>query len=88
MADEPVKKTVYLAGLAWRQLRDDPGRASRLAVRLAARTPLGARLRRSRLVVPKPRDVGRETRDLRLLLAEPAPRARAGPSRARPSCSS
>ncbi|MES9606866.1 glycosyltransferase [Actinomadura sp. NPDC000929] len=73
MADEPVKKTVYLAGLAWRQLRDDPGRASRLAVRLAARTPLGARLRRSRLVVPKPRDVGRETRDLRLLLAEPAP---------------
>jgi glycosyltransferase involved in cell wall biosynthesis len=73
VADEPVKKTVYLAGLAWRQLRDDPGRASRLAVRLAARTPLGARLRSSRLVVPRPRNLGRETRDLRLLLAESAP---------------
>ncbi|WP_235036759.1 glycosyltransferase family 4 protein [Actinomadura sp. K4S16] len=76
MPDEPVKKTVYLAGLAWRQLRDDPGRASRLAVRLAARTPLGARLRRSRLVVPKPREVQRETRDLRILLAQPAPARR------------
>ncbi|WP_168220888.1 glycosyltransferase family 4 protein [Actinomadura sp. WMMA1423] len=75
MQDEPVKKTVYLAGLAWRQLRDDPGRASRLAVRLAARTPLGARLRRSRLVVPKPRDVRREIRDLRLLLSRPSPPA-------------
>jgi glycosyltransferase involved in cell wall biosynthesis len=74
VADKPVKKSVYLAGLAWRQLRDDPGRASRLAVRLAARTPAGARLRRSALVVPKPRDVDRETRDLRLLLDRPTPR--------------
>lgn len=34
----PLKKPVYLAGLAWRQVRDDPRRAARLAVRLAART--------------------------------------------------
>ncbi|GAA4235653.1 hypothetical protein GCM10022254_43350 [Actinomadura meridiana] len=69
----PTKKPVYLAGLAWRQLRDDPGRASRLAVRLAARTPAGARLRRSRLVVPQPRDVRRDTADLRRLLAHTPP---------------
>ncbi|WP_433474472.1 glycosyltransferase family 4 protein [Spirillospora sp. CA-142024] len=78
MADKPVKKSVYLAGLAWRQLLDDPGRASRLAVRLAARTPFGARLRRSPLVVPRPRDVQRETRDLRRLLARPTSPPRAG----------
>ncbi|WP_433464476.1 glycosyltransferase family 4 protein [Spirillospora sp. CA-128828] len=78
MADKPVKKSVYLAGLAWRQLLDDPGRASRLAVRLAARTPFGARLRRSPLVVPRPRDVQRETQDLRRLLAQPTSPPRAG----------
>ncbi|MFI0367183.1 glycosyltransferase family 4 protein [Actinomadura sp. 1N219] len=65
----PLKKPVYLLGLTWRQLRDDPGRASRLAVRLLARTPAGARLRRSPIIVPKPRDVRRETSDLRRLLA-------------------
>ncbi|TDE20457.1 glycosyltransferase [Actinomadura sp. 6K520] len=71
-----TKKPVYLVGLAWRQVRDDPGRASRLAVRLLARTPFGVRLRRSPLVVPKPRDVRRETADLRRLLArQPHPRA-------------
>ncbi|WP_243723105.1 glycosyltransferase family 4 protein [Actinomadura sp. 7K507] len=69
----PTKKPVYLAGLAWRQVRDDPGRASRLAVRLLARTPFGARLRRSRFAVPKPRDVQRETADLRRLLAHRPP---------------
>ncbi|HEY8480587.1 MAG TPA: glycosyltransferase, partial [Spirillospora sp.] len=68
-----AKKPVYLAGLAWRHVRDDPGRVPRLAVRLAARTPLGARLRRSPLAVPKPRDVRRETADLRRLLAHTPP---------------
>lgn len=71
----PTKKPVYLAGLAWRQLRDDPGRAARLAVRLLARTPFGGRLRRSRLVVPKPRDVRRDTADLRRLLDHVPPAA-------------
>ncbi|MFB4305980.1 glycosyltransferase family 4 protein [Actinomadura sp. GTD37] len=71
MVDQSLKKSVYLAGLGWRQLRDDPGRAARLAVRLAARTPFGARLRRSPLAVPKPRDVRRETAELRALLARP-----------------
>lgn len=74
-----VKKPVYLAGLAWRQLRDDPARAPRLAVRLAARTPLGARLRGSPLAVPKPRDVRRETADLRALLAQPVRPVRGEP---------
>lgn len=77
----PLKKPVYLAGLAWRQVRDDPRRAARLAVRLAARTPFGARLRRSPRAVPRPRDVRREAADLRrLLVHSPPPRPRpAGP---------
>ncbi|WP_242608618.1 glycosyltransferase family 4 protein [Actinomadura formosensis] len=80
MVDQSVlKKSVYLAGLAGRQVRDDPRRAARLAVRLVARTPFGARLRRSRLAVPRPRDVRRETADLRALLARPAAPSRRGP---------
>ncbi|MFS2294231.1 MAG: hypothetical protein FWJ90_16320, partial [Actinomadura sp.] len=76
----PFKKPVYLAGLAWRQVRDDPRRAARLAVRLAARTPFGARLRRSPRAVPRPRDVRREAADPRRLLvhsppARPPPRS-------------
>jgi glycosyltransferase involved in cell wall biosynthesis len=66
-----LKRTVYLLGLTWRQLRDDPGRAPRLAVRLLARIapgPLGARLRRSPFAVPRPRDPQRESADLRALL--------------------
>ncbi|WP_242614099.1 glycosyltransferase family 4 protein [Actinomadura roseirufa] len=70
-----LKKPVYLLGLTWRQLRDDPGRAPRLTVRLLARVapgPLGGRLRRSRLAVPRPRGLQRETAELRALLARPA----------------
>ncbi|WP_242889296.1 glycosyltransferase family 4 protein [Actinomadura litoris] len=74
-----LRKPVYLLGLTWRQLRDDPGRAPRLAVRLLARVapgPLGGRLRRSRLAVPRPRGVQREAGELRALLARtPPPRA-------------
>jgi glycosyltransferase involved in cell wall biosynthesis len=68
-----AKLIVYPAGLAWRQLRDDPGRAGRLALRLALRHA-PARLRRSRLgelAKPRPRDPGREAADLRTLLAQP-----------------
>ncbi|GAA4129040.1 glycosyltransferase family 4 protein [Actinomadura keratinilytica] len=70
----PLKAAVYLPGLAWRQLRADPRRAPRLAVRLLLRAlPAGAgdRLRRTRLgrlAVPRPRDPRRESADLRLLL--------------------
>ena len=67
-----LKKPIYLLGLTWRQLRDDPGRAPRLAVRLLAKVtpgPLGGRLRRSRLAVPRPRVLQRETTELRALLA-------------------
>lgn len=68
-----LKKPVYLLGLVWRQLLDDPGRAPRLAVRLLARLPgpPGRRLRASRLAVPRPRAVVRETAELRALLARP-----------------
>ncbi|GAA3945713.1 hypothetical protein GCM10023085_29790 [Actinomadura viridis] len=73
-----LKRTVYLLGLIWRQLRDDPGRAPRLAVRLLGRAVPGrpgAALRRSRLAVPRPRDPRRESADLRALLAHrPGPR--------------
>ncbi|WP_231335241.1 glycosyltransferase family 4 protein [Actinomadura graeca] len=71
-----LRKPVYLLGLTWRQLRDDPGRAPRLAVRLLARAapgPLGGRLRRSRLAVPRPRGLQRETAELRALLAHTPP---------------
>ncbi|WP_395109396.1 glycosyltransferase family 4 protein [Actinomadura sp. SCN-SB] len=66
-----LKRTVYLLGLTWRQLRDDPGRAPRLAVRLLAGIVPGrpgARLRGSRLLVPRPRDPRRESSDLQALL--------------------
>ncbi|MFD0685373.1 glycosyltransferase family 4 protein [Actinomadura fibrosa] len=71
-----LRKPVYLLGLVWRQLRDDPGRAPRLAVRLLGRVPgpLGARMRRSRLAVPRPRAVQRETAELRALLAHASAR--------------
>ncbi|MFI0357196.1 glycosyltransferase family 4 protein [Actinomadura sp. 9N407] len=75
-----LKKPVYLLGLTWRQLRDDPGRAPRLAVRLLSRVVPGrpgAALRGSRLAVPRPRDPARESTDLRALLAvAAAPRER------------
>jgi glycosyltransferase involved in cell wall biosynthesis len=66
-----LKRTVYLLGLTWRQLRDDPGRAPRLAVRLLAGVlpgRPGARLRSSRLMIPRPRDPRRESTDLQVLL--------------------
>jgi glycosyltransferase involved in cell wall biosynthesis len=68
-----MKTAVYLPGLAWRQLRDDPRRAARLAVRML---PPGARGRLARgrlapLAVPRPRDLGVETRELRSLLDLP-----------------
>lgn len=67
-----VKLVVFLCGLAWRKLRDDPRRALRLALRvLKIRT------------APQPRDPDRDAADMRALLAEPsvpAPRrAVAGP---------
>ncbi|WP_245679608.1 glycosyltransferase family 4 protein [Actinomadura hibisca] len=69
-----LKAAVYLLGLAWRQLRDDPGRAPRLAVRLLGKAIPSARLRRSRLALPRPRDENRESADLRALLdATPTP---------------
>ncbi|MFC5754952.1 glycosyltransferase family 4 protein [Actinomadura rugatobispora] len=70
-----LKRTVYLLGLTWRQLRDDPGRAPRLAVRLLARAVPGrpgAKLRNSPLAVPRPRDPARESGDLKALLAAAA----------------
>src|SRR4051794_11285256 len=66
-----AKLIVYPAGLAWRQLRDDPRRAGRLALRLALRHA-PARLSRPRLgalTKPRPRDPRREAADLRALLA-------------------
>ena len=69
-----AKVIVYPAGLAWRQLRDDPRRAGRLAVRLALRNAPGRlrrRLGRTRLgalTTPRPRDPRREAADLRVLL--------------------
>ncbi|GAA2424400.1 hypothetical protein GCM10010191_40890 [Actinomadura vinacea] len=68
-----LKRLVYLLGLTWRQLRDDPGRAPRLAVRLLARVlpgRPGAKLRGSRLMIPRPRDPRRESADLQALLAQ------------------
>lgn len=77
MRNLALKKPVYLLGLTWRQIRDDPGRAPRLAVRLLARAapgPLGGRrLRRSRLAVPRPRGARRENAELRALLARTPP---------------
>ncbi|WP_433328891.1 glycosyltransferase family 4 protein [Spirillospora sp. CA-294931] len=67
-----LKRTVYLLGLVWRQLRDDPSRAPRLAVRLTARLLPSARLRRSRLAVPRPRDPRRESADLKAMLDLPS----------------
>ncbi|MEV4254826.1 glycosyltransferase family 4 protein [Spirillospora sp. NPDC049652] len=64
-----LKRSVYMSALAVRQLRDDPSRAGRLAVRLAARA--APRLRRAALAAPKPRDPARESSDLRKLLATP-----------------
>ncbi|MBX6766983.1 MAG: hypothetical protein IRY90_07510 [Actinomadura rubrobrunea] len=70
----PLKAAVYLLGLSWRQMRDDPRRAPRLALRLLLRAlpaRAAARLRRTRLgrlTVPRPRDPRREAADLRLLL--------------------
>ncbi|MDL4814693.1 glycosyltransferase family 4 protein [Actinomadura opuntiae] len=78
-----LKRPVYLVGLTWRQVRDDPGRAPRLAVRLLARGlpgPLGGRrLARSRLAVPRPRGVRRESAELRALLAHTPPSRPARP---------
>src|ERR687895_1403760 len=74
-----AKVIVYPAGLAWRQLRDDPRRAGRLAVRLALRNAPGRlrrRLGRTRLgalAKPRPRDPRREAADLRVMLAQPVP---------------
>jgi glycosyltransferase involved in cell wall biosynthesis len=69
---------IYPTGLAWRQLRDDPRRAGRLALRLALRHAPG-RLRRrldrtwlGTIAKPRPRDPRREAADLRALLALPA----------------
>jgi glycosyltransferase involved in cell wall biosynthesis len=79
-----AKLVVYPAGLAWRQLRDDPRRAGRLALRLALRRApgrLGRRLGRTRLgalTTPRPRDPGREAVDLRALLALQIPPGDAG----------
>ncbi|MEV5830779.1 glycosyltransferase family 4 protein [Spirillospora sp. NPDC052242] len=78
-----LKKSVYLPGLALRQLRDDPARAPRLAVRMLARaTPgrPGARLARSRLAVPRPRVVTRENAELRALLAHDPPAPQTPPA--------
>ncbi|MFC4910505.1 glycosyltransferase [Actinomadura gamaensis] len=69
-----LKRSVYMTALAVRQLGDDPSRAGRLAVRVAARAV--PRLRRSRLAKPKPRAPHREAADLRKLLATPAYSAR------------
>jgi glycosyltransferase involved in cell wall biosynthesis len=82
---------VFLSGLSWRQLRDDPLRALRLALRLLLRVlparliPGGPRVRLAALAVPRPRDPEREARDLQALL-DRAP-VRAGTPRApgRPS---
>lgn len=66
-----AKLIVYPAGLAWRQVRDDPRRAGRLALRLALRHA-PARLSRTRLgalTKPRPRDPRREAADLGALLA-------------------
>ncbi|WP_245627903.1 glycosyltransferase family 4 protein [Actinomadura oligospora] len=64
-----LKRSVYMSALAVRQLRDDPSRAGRLAVRLAARA--APSLGRTQLAKPKPRDPQREAADLRELLATP-----------------
>jgi Glycosyl transferase 4-like domain len=65
-----AKPAVYLPGLAWRQVREDPRRAVRLAVRLV---PAGARGRFAPLAVPRPRDPAVEVRELRELLDRPLP---------------
>jgi glycosyltransferase involved in cell wall biosynthesis len=64
-----AKLVVYPTGLAWRQVRDDPARALRLAVRLILRgAPGPVRRRLAALAVPRPRDPGLESADLRALL--------------------
>jgi glycosyltransferase involved in cell wall biosynthesis len=69
-----AKLILFLSGLSWRQLRDDPLRALRLAVRLLLRVtpaplvPARLRTRLTALAVPRPRDPEREARDLRALL--------------------
>ena len=81
-----LKRTVYLLGLTWRQLRDDPSRAPHLAVRLLARVVPGrpgAALRRSRLAVPRPRAPHREAADLKALLAHRPAAPAAAPRRQR-----
>jgi glycosyltransferase involved in cell wall biosynthesis len=73
-----AKLIIFLSGLSWRQLRDDPLRALRLAMRLLLRmtparlvpTPLRTRL--AALAVPRPRDPEREARDLQALLDDTA----------------
>jgi glycosyltransferase involved in cell wall biosynthesis len=58
-----------MTGLGLRQLRDDPARALRLGVRLTQRfMPGPLRKRLAGLIVPRPRDTGREVADLRALL--------------------
>jgi glycosyltransferase involved in cell wall biosynthesis len=65
---------VYLTGLVWRQVRDDPGRALRLGLRLGLRAAPGPVQRRlAALAVPRPRDPRRESADLRALLERPVP---------------
>ncbi|MGI8328753.1 glycosyltransferase family 4 protein [Actinomadura scrupuli] len=69
-----AKLIVFLSGLSWRQLRDDPLRALRLAVRVLLRVtparlvPARLRTRLSAVAVPRPRDPEREARDLQALL--------------------
>lgn len=70
MLRHTAKPAVYLPGLAWRQVREDPRRALRLAVRLV---PPGARGRLAPLATPRPRDPAVEVRDLRELLDRPLP---------------
>jgi glycosyltransferase involved in cell wall biosynthesis len=66
-----AKMIFFSVALAWRQMRDDPRRAFRLATRLALRAAPGSvRVRLRGWSRPSPRD---ETGDLRTLLAHPAP---------------
>jgi glycosyltransferase involved in cell wall biosynthesis len=79
-----AKLIFFLSGLSWRQLRDDPLRALRLAVRLLLRVaparlvPGRLRTRLTALAVARPRDPEREARDLRALLDGGPEAGRAG----------
>jgi glycosyltransferase involved in cell wall biosynthesis len=79
-----AKLIVFLSGLSWRQLRDDPLRALRLAVRLLLRVaparlvPTRLRTRLAAVAVPRPRDPDREARDLQALLDGGPEAGRAG----------